>query len=158
MVFEVDAKTECRHPRRMFSSIFARALLLSLAVSVPFQPAVQAQDSPEKQLIGTWLETRFETKSKQVKESDNLITFDAGGTMKLHLKKEEAKGDARSLDGNWKVEAGGALKMEIVVGDRKQEQTMQLSFEGNEMILTDPDGRRTWHKRHEGPLPERYQQ
>jgi hypothetical protein len=34
---------------------------------------------------------------------------------------------------------------------------MQLTFEGDEMILTDPAGRRTWHKRHEGPLPAEYE-
>jgi uncharacterized protein (TIGR03066 family) len=132
-------------------------LLLFIATSLACRIAAHADDDLQKRLVGTWLETRFETRSKQVKESDNLITFAADGTMKLHLKKEEAKGGQRSLDGTWKVESGSALKMEIAIDEKKQEQTMQLSFEGEEMILTDPDGRRTWHKRHEGPLPDRYQ-
>ena len=106
-------------------------------------------------LPGVWREVRFETKSKQVKESDNVITFATDGTLKLHLKKSE-KGDKAALDGTWKVQSDGTLKIEITVESEKNEQTMQVSFEGDEMIFTDPDGRRTWHKRHEGPLPEHY--
>ena len=142
----------------MSPPLVRRLLLLFIATSLACRIAAHAEDDLQKRLVGTWLETRFETRSKQVKESDNLITFAADGTMKLHLKKEEAKGDQRSLDGTWKVESGSALKMEIAIDEKKQEQTMQLSFEGEEMILTDPDGRRTWHKRHEGPLPDRYHQ
>jgi uncharacterized protein (TIGR03066 family) len=136
-------------PARFFALLFAFSLACGTSVA--------ADEDLAKRLTGSWLETRFETRSKQVKESDNLVTFAADGTMKLHLKKGEAKDNRSSMDGTWKVESGGALKMEIVVGDKKQEQSMQLSFEGDEMILTDADGRRTWHKRHEGPLPDRYQ-
>ena len=139
----------------MFSSMFARALLLSFALSFPFQPAVQAEESLEKQLVGTWREVRFETKSKRVKESDNMVTFASDGTLKLHFKKTETA--APRITGKWKLDAAGAMEMELVVNEKSETQTMQLSFEGDEMILTDREGRRTWHKRHEGPLPEHYE-
>ena len=142
----------------MLSSRRAGFFVLIFAISFAVNAAMAANDEDlQKRLIGTWLETRFEARDKEVRESDNLITFGADGSLKLHLKKGEAKDNRSSLDGTWKVEGNGALKMEIVADDKKEEQSMQLSFEGEEMILTDPDGRRTWHTRHEGPLPDRYQ-
>ncbi len=139
----------------MFPSIFARALLLGLALSASFQLTAKAEDGPAKQLVGTWREVRFETRSKDVRESDNVVTFAADQTIKLHLKKGE-KGDLRSLDGTWQMDADGTLKMELTVDGKKAAQTMKVSFEAGEMIFTDEDGRRTWHRRHEGPLPEQY--
>ena len=141
----------------MSSSPRAGLFVLAFAISFAVNAAIAANEDLQKRLIGTWLETRFETRSKEVRDSDNLITFSADGSLKLHLKKGEAKDNRSSLDGTWKVESDGALKMELVVDEKKEEQSMQLSFEGEEMILTDPDGRRTWHTRHEGPLPDRYQ-
>jgi uncharacterized protein (TIGR03066 family) len=140
----------------MLSPIFPRALAFVFALALSLQLTSAADDSLQKRMVGTWLEERFETKSKEVRKSDNLVTFAADGSLKLHLKKGE-KGDQRALEGTWKMEAGGKLKMEIVVDGEKNEQAMTVSFEGEQMVFTDEDGRRTWHSRHEGPLPERYQ-
>ena len=135
--------------------MFVRALLLGLAIPALFQLRAKAEDGPAKQVVGTWREVRFETKSKEVRESDNVVTFATDQTLKLHLKKGE-KGDLRSLDGTWQMDAGGTLKIELTVDGKQVPQTMKVSFEGGEMIFTDEDGRRTWHMRHEGPLPEQY--
>ena len=137
-------------PRVRSSAVLVFALTFSLLLTA------NADDALQKRIVGTWLEKRFETKSKAVKESDNLVTFSADGGLKLHLKKGE-KGDQKSLDGTWKMEGDGKLKMELLVDGEKNEQSMTVSFEGEEMVFTDSDGRRTWHSRHEGPLPERYQ-
>ena len=143
------------HAPRMFSSSLPRALILGLALFASFQLAAKAEDAPAKQIVGTWREARFETKSKEIRESDNMVTFAADQTLKLHLKKGE-KGDLRSLDGTWQLDADGTLKMELTVDGKKAPQTMKVTFEGGEMIFTDEDGRKTWHTRHEGPLPEQY--
>jgi hypothetical protein len=90
-----------------------------------------------------------------VKESDNMVTFASDGTLKLHVKKTESA--APRITGKWKLDNAGAMEMELVVNEKSETQTMQLTFEGDEMILTDPAGRRTWHKRHEGPLPAEYE-
>jgi len=133
----------------------SRAPVLLVALFLALNSVLQAEEGLEKRLTGTWLETKFETKNKQERTADNLITFAPGGDLKLHLKKGE-KGDLRSLDGKWTLETGGGLKIEINVDGATNVQNSQLSFEGEEMILTDGDGRRTWHTRHEGPLPERF--
>jgi uncharacterized protein (TIGR03066 family) len=140
----------------MFSPRVRSSAVLVFAVMFSLLLTANADDALQKRIVGTWLEKRFETKSKTVKESDNLVTFSADGGLKLHLKKGE-KGDQRSLDGTWKMEGDGKLKMELLVDGEKNEQSMTVSFEGEEMVFTDSDGRRTWHSRHEGPLPERYQ-
>jgi hypothetical protein len=119
----------------MFSRHSFATVLLAALLYLPFGAPSQAEESLEKRLLGTWQETRYETKSKRVKESDNIVTFASDGTLRLHFKKTET---------------------ELVVNEKSETQTMQLTFEGDEMILTDPAGRRTWHKRHEGPLPEHY--
>ena len=154
-LFVVEANAVPRHARRMFSSMLARALLLGLTMSASFQLTAKAEDALGKQVVGTWREARFETRSKEIREGDNMVTFAADQTLKLHLKKGE-KGDLRSIDGTWQLGADGALKMELMVDGKKAPQTMKVSFEGGEMIFTDEDGRRTWHTRHEGPLPEQY--
>ena len=154
-MFVVEDSAVPRHVGHMFSSMFARALLLGLTISASIQLTANAQDALDKQVVGTWREARFETRSKAIKEGDNMVTFAADQTLKLHLKKGE-KGDLRSLDGTWQMGADGTLKMEIMVDGKKAPQTMKVSFEGGEMIFTDADGRRTWHTRHEGALPEQY--
>ena len=140
----------------MFSRLFLLTVFLAAVLSFPFSAPSHAEESLEKRLVGTWQETRYETMSKRVKESDNMVTFASDGTLKLHFKKTESA--APQITGKWKLDAAGAMEMELVVNEKSETQTMQLSFEGDEMILTDPKGRRTWHKRHEGPLPEPYQQ
>jgi uncharacterized protein (TIGR03066 family) len=140
----------------MLSARVRSSVVLVFALMFSLRLTANADDALQKRIVGTWLEKRFETKSKAVKESDNLVTFSADGGLKLHLKKGE-KGDQKSLDGTWKMEGDGKLKMELLVDGEKNEQSMTVSFEGEEMVFTDSDGRRTWHSRHEGPLPERYQ-
>ena len=140
----------------MLSARVRSSVVLVFALMFSLLLTANADDALQKRIVGTWLEKRFETKSKAVKESDNLVTFSADGGLKLHLKKGE-KGDQKSLDGTWKMEGDGKLKMELLVDGEKNEQSMTVSFEGEEMVFTDSDGRRTWHSRHEGPLPERYQ-
>jgi uncharacterized protein (TIGR03066 family) len=139
----------------MFSRFSARTVLLAVSLCLPFGAPLQAEESLEKRLVGTWQETRYETKSKRVKESDNMVTFSSDGTVKLHFKKRQTA--APRITGKWKLDQAGAMEMELVVNDKSETQTMQLSFEGDEMILTDREGRRTWHKRHEGPLPDEYE-
>jgi uncharacterized protein (TIGR03066 family) len=139
----------------MRSSRFPQLFALLLAVVIPLQ-ITNSDDGLQNRIVGTWPEKRFETKSKAVKESDYRVTFAANGLLKLHLKKGE-KGDQRALNGTWEMEGDAKLKMEIVAEGEKNEQAMTVSFEGDEMVFTDSDGRRTWHSRHEGPRPERHQ-
>lgn len=127
-----------------FALFFAICTFLGL-----FQaPAVQAATTgtPTEQLVGTWAETGGK---------DSLVTINKDGSFKLYLKKGEIE-DKHYLEGTWKLNPDGKFVVSLNIGDKPDEFSAQLKFEGDEMVLVDDEGKETRHKRHDGPIPERF--
>jgi len=93
-------------------------------------------------LVGTWHE---------YSPSDNLVNFTADGRVTMYLRKGEI-GDLHTLEGKWTL-ASGMLTVKFTAQGQTVEQSTKLSFEGDEMVLTDDKGEQTKHRRHTGALP-----
>jgi len=94
-------------------------------------------------LVGLWHE---------YSPSDNLVNFTADGHVVMYLRKGEI-GDLRTLEGNWVLPGNGMLTVKFTAQGQSVEQSNKLSFEGDEMILTDDKGEQTRHRRYTGALP-----
>ena len=95
-------------------------------------------------LVGLW---------RQHVGNENVVKFGADRTVSVYLRKGEIA-DLHTLDGKWTLDASGAVEMTFSVRGRSFTQKGQLSFVGDEMILTDEKGEQTRHVRHTGPLPD----
>jgi uncharacterized protein (TIGR03066 family) len=103
-----------------------------------------ASDSEDAgRLVGIWHE---------YDPGDNLISFTADGHVMMYLRKGEIS-DLHTLDGQWSVKDGELVVTFSALG-KSVSQSSRLSFEGDEMILTDEKGEKTRHRRHAGRLPE----
>lgn len=100
----------------------------------------------QRRLVGEWVETAA---------SRNYVDFFADGRVSLYLKKGEI-GDLKSLDGTWTLTGTNALTVQFTVNRQSITQSATLSFEGEEMLLTDETNNVTRHRRREGALPEEY--
>lgn len=113
--------------------------------------APQASTAPaqaQAQALAGWWE--------EYSPSSNIVYFGADGTVKLHLKKGEI-GNLRTLDGTWTVaDDGKSVRMIFTVNGQTLDRRAALAFPGKEMVLTDPDGTLTRHRRHSGKLPDKY--
>jgi hypothetical protein len=118
---------------------------LALAFGFAFAAPALAQGDLQKRVVGTWHEYT---------PTDNLITFARDGSWKLYLKKGEV-GELRTLGGKWWVEEG-MLIVVIIKDNQHQRTSARLSFEGEELVLTDAAGVETRHRRHQGPIPKPY--
>jgi hypothetical protein len=125
-----------------------KILRLLLAVSgFAFVPlAVAADPALGDRLVGVW---------REYSPSSNIVRFEKDGTTTLYLKKGEI-GDLRTLDGKWTVSDTGTLSIVYTVGERSMTLQARLSYDGEEMILTEASGEQTKHRRHTGPIPEIY--
>lgn len=108
--------------------------------------AVAADSALGDRLVGVW---------REYSPSSNIVRFDKDGTTTLYLKKGEI-GDLRTLNGKWNVDGSGMLSIVYTVGERSMMLQARLSYEGEEMVLTEASGERTKHRRHTGPIPEIY--
>ena len=122
----------------------ARLLLLYGLSFAPF--AVGADSSLGDRLVGVW---------REYSPSSNIVRFEKDGSTKLYLKKGEI-GDLRTLDGKWSVSESGMLSVIYTVGAKSMTLEARLSYQGDEMILTEASGEQTKHRRHTGPIPEIY--
>jgi hypothetical protein len=122
-------------------------LIVAICLTVATQHIAVAQDDLRTQLIGMW---------DELHPSDNLVYFAKDGSWKLYLKKGEI-GDLRSLNGNWILSNNGNLTLTFAIQDQAHIENTKLSFDGEEMVLTDAKGAETRHRRHKGPIPERFQ-
>ena len=121
--------------------------VLALVCSFAFAPFTLAADaSLGDRLVGVW---------REYSPSSNIVRFEKDGSTKLYLKKGEI-GDLRTLDGKWIVSDDGMLSITYTVGEKSMTLQARLSFEGEEMVLTEASGERTRHRRHTGPIPEIY--
>ena len=118
---------------------FARLALIALFCLVAAQPRAVADDA--QKLVGLWHE---------YSPSDNLVNFAADGRITMYLRKGEI-GDPHTLEGQWTA-SNGMLTVKFTAEGQSIEQSTKLSFEGDEMILTDK-GEVTKHRRHAGALP-----
>jgi uncharacterized protein (TIGR03066 family) len=117
--------------------------------AAPADPAAAADADPaamQRRLVGEWVETAA---------SRNHVDFFADGRVSLYLKKGEI-GELRSLDGTWTLTGTNALTVQFTVNQQSITQSATLSFEGEEMLLTDEANNVTRHRRREGALPEEY--
>lgn len=114
---------------------------------VAFAPfALAADGALGERLVGVW---------REYSPSSNVVKFDQDGTTTLYLKKGEI-GDLRTLVGKWSVDDDGMLSIVYTVGEKSMTMQARLSYEGEEMVLTEASGERTQHRRHTGPIPEIY--
>jgi uncharacterized protein (TIGR03066 family) len=120
---------------------FARFLLIALLCLVAAHTSAIADDA--QKLVGLWHE---------YSPSDNLVNFTADGRVVMYLRKGEI-GDLRTLEGNWTLPGNGMLTVKFTAQGQSVEQSNKLSFEDDEMILTDDKGERTRHRRYSGALP-----
>ena len=123
----------------------ARLLLLLFAFGfAPF--AAGADAGLDDRLVGVW---------REYSPSTNIVQFFADGTTKLYLRKGEIR-DLRSLDGKWTVSDAGVLSITYSLGEKSLTLEARLTYEGEEMILTEKSGDQTKHRKHVGPIPEIY--
>jgi hypothetical protein len=121
-------------------------LVIALCIAVAIPSTTLAQDNLRDQLIGMWLDYR----------SDNLVYFAKNGTFKLYLKKGEA---GRSIIGNWVLAPDRTLTISwINMQGQRINLARKLSFDGQEMVLTNKDGKQARHRRIKGSIPKRFQQ
>jgi hypothetical protein len=126
---------------------FLKALIVIVSLFAGMQQAALAQESAQSRLAGLW---------DEIGPSANLVQFGGDGSLKLFLKKGEI-GDLRSLNGKWSVLGDGKVNVTFIQKGKSFSQTLILKFEGEEMILIDEKGEITRHRRHVGPIPERFQ-
>jgi hypothetical protein len=120
--------------------------MIALCIAVATPSTTLAQDNLRNRLIGIWLDYR----------SDNLVYFGKDGAWKLYLKKGEM---GRSISGSWVLAPNRTLTVRwINMQGQRIALAWQLSFDGQEMVLTNKDGKRTRHRRIKGSIPERFQQ
>jgi uncharacterized protein (TIGR03066 family) len=120
---------------------FGRFVLIAFLCLVAAHTRAAADDSGK--LVGLWAEYT---------PSDNLVNFTADGRVTMYLRKGEI-GDLHTLDGKWTLAGNGSLTVKFVANGQSIEQTTQLSFPGDEMVLTDEKGELTKHRRYTGALP-----
>ena len=120
--------------------------LLIFAVAL-VSPAFQVYAGDREQFIGMWQETH---------PRDHIVVFAEDGSWKLHLKKGELS-DLHSLGGTWRFLPDGRVQVSLTLNGNTKAFTSRLKFDGEEMVLVDPDGTETRHRRHKGPIPERFQ-
>jgi uncharacterized protein (TIGR03066 family) len=120
---------------------FARFVLIAVICIVAAHTHAVADDAAR--LVGTWHE---------YSPSDNLVSFSADGRVVMYLRKGEI-GDLHQLDGKWTLASSGDLTVTFDALGRSVTQTTKVSFEGDDMILTDDKGEETKHRRQSGPMP-----
>ena len=121
--------------------------LLLLLFAFAFAPLSLGADAGlGDRLVGVW---------REYFPSSNVVQFYKDGTTKLYLKKGEIR-DLRSLDGKWIISDAGMLAITYAVGDKTLTLEAKLSYEGEEMILTEKNGDQTKHRKHVGPIPSAY--
>jgi hypothetical protein len=101
------------------------------------------------------LRTRLVGEWEELSPSRNYVDFFADGRVVLHLKKGEI-GDLKTLDGTWAIDGDNALTVTFTVKGNRFSDLAQLSFDGDEMLLTKESGGETRHRRRGGVLPEEY--
>ncbi|MEY2564342.1 MAG: hypothetical protein QOH88_2535 [Verrucomicrobiota bacterium] len=109
-------------------------------------PGASAEDNLRAKVVGMWDEES---------PGENLVSFTQEGACKLYLKKGEI-GELRSMDGTWTVGDDGKLEITFTVNGETLTQRAMVKFEGEEMVLTDEKGVETRHRRHVGPIPDKY--
>jgi uncharacterized protein (TIGR03066 family) len=123
-----------------------RTLVLALLLAAMASQVTLANEELKTKVVGMWQEFH---------PGDNLVYFAKDGTWKLFLKKGEI-GDERALNGTWKISKEGVLTVVVKVGDKEQKDSTQVRFEGDEMVLSSKSTKETRHRRHTGPIPERF--
>lgn len=110
-------------------------------------PAFHSHAIERSQVFGLWAE---------IHPKDNVVYFAKDGSWKLYLKKGEI-GDLHSLDGKWSLTPDGKIKIVLTINGKTTEFTSKIKMDGEELVMTEDDGGETRHRRHKGPLPERFQ-
>ena len=122
-------------------------LVLFMIGLIAVRPSAVHAESLKEKIVGTWLETG---------KSDNLVSLKADGSYRIFLKKGEID-DRHFLEGTWSLTPDMIITLRIKVPSGKtQDFHAKVSFEGEEMILTDEDKVVTRHRRLKGAVPDRF--
>jgi hypothetical protein len=122
-------------------------LFIIVILFAAMERAAFAEENVRSRMVGMW---------DELPPGENLVSFTKEGACKIYLKKGEI-GDLRSLDGTWVIDSDGKLQITFSVNGQTIDQKATIKFEGEEMILTDEGGTATRHRRHTGPIPDKYQ-
>ena len=115
----------------------------AVIVCVMANLAAIAAAGDSDRLVGTW---------RQHVGNENIVKFGADKSVTLYLRKGEV-GNLHTMDGTWELADDGTITMTFTVNGQSFSRAAKLSFEGDEMVLTDDRGDRTRHVRFSGPLP-----
>lgn len=124
-----------------------RIVLLSCGLLLSLGHPAHAAVKLEAKLIGSWEETD---------PQNNFVSFAKGSNRTLHLQEGEI-GEQRSIEGVWMLSGRGELKIMFEGGGQARTMSSRATFVGEELILLGKDGKPVRHRRHKGPLPERFQ-
>ena len=111
------------------------------------EKAALAEENVRARVVGLW---------DELPPGENLVSFAKEGACKIYLKKGEI-GDLRSMDGTWTIGGDGKLEITFSINGQTIAQKATIKFDGEEMILTDDGGIVTRHRRHSGPIPDKFQ-
>ncbi len=123
-----------------------KSLFVVVSLFVTTGPAALAEENLRAKVLGMW---------DEVPPGENLVSFTQEGACKIYLKKGEI-GELRSMDGTWTVTDDGKLEITFTVNGQTLTQNAKVKLEGEEMVLTDEKGVETRHRRHIGPIPDKY--
>lgn len=103
------------------------------------------QASLRARLVGTW---------EEFSPGSNFIDIRADGVFAIHLKKGEIAG-MKEVDGTWTLD-GRTFRATVTVNGTSTVRVATVTFDGDEMLLTDPESEVTRHRRHDGELPAEF--
>lgn len=125
---------------------FAKYLAVAIALTCG-APLIEADEALREKLTGMWIEFH---------PGDNLVYYAKDGTFKLFLKKGEIE-DLHFIEGEWTLSSDGKLKLTgLLNGEVAFEKECTVSFNADELIVNYEDNE-VHHRRHVGPIPERFQ-
>ena len=133
--------------KRLAFLLCAFAIIFTTGCATPMAVSPQKEVSLREDLVGMW---------EEVSPSSNLVLFAKDGSWKLYLKKGEIS-DFRSLNGEWTLSYDRKLTIKFTMMGQTKTMSAKLSFDSDEMVLTDNEGIETRHRRHNGPIPKRFQ-
>ena len=102
----------------------------------------------EQQLVGVWIERH---------PSANLVQFFPDHTFEVRLTKEKGQPKGlRSYRGSWALSEDCVLKVGVASGEKSMTMESILSFEGDDLVLTEKNEAPLKHSRVSGSIPAAY--
>ena len=104
--------------------------------------------TPEQRVVGTW---------EEYEPNSNVTQFFADHTMKIYLTQEEgAEMKMHWIKATWTVSPDSVVTLSFSANGKSFSESAKLSFEKDEMWLTQENGVVTKSRRLGGDIPEKY--